>query len=89
AMHKRALGSILLVPMPALNSLAAAYPSHTYIWPETHIATESGPYLSMASLNLPATRSRASSQLASTSLPFFLIMGLVRRSGPYRILDKK
>ncbi len=68
AMQKRALGSMLLVPIPPLNSLAAAYPSNTVHWPEPKMETESGPYLSMDSLNFAAMRVIASSQDASTNL---------------------
>src|SRR3954468_16810664 len=96
AMQGRGLGAVLLHRNPAFISFSAAYPSQIVHWPEPNMPTPLGPRFFKASLNFSAMTSKASSHVTGVNSPFLSYLppvlrniGLVRRSWPYMIFERK
>ncbi len=96
AMQWRAFGSMLLVRKPAFISLTAAYPSNTVHWPEPNMPIAVGPFALSTRLNCASIRSKACFHETGVNSPslsylpsFMRMSGVVRRSAPYRIFERK
>src|SRR5262245_16426625 len=96
AMQCRAFGSRLLDRNPARINFVAAYPSQIVHWPEPNMPIAVGPLSLSVCLAFDAMRSNASSQLTGVNSPSFAKTpfllrsnGVVRRSAPYIIFDRK
>src|SRR4051794_32655860 len=96
AMQWRAVGAVVLLRKPALNSLEAAEPSQIVHWPGPNMPPPLGPRFFRAALYFSAMMSKASSHDTGVNSPFLSYLplvlrsiGFVRRSWPYMILERK